>query len=722
MDDKKPLIFIHPLTSTLKELKKASEESAEEDGVEIYEVDELTEFEQLFATIGQSVCLFSDPKKCAKALQSSKRAMKELKSKVILVSRKPIGPKTLEKFNKVGLTECIAEPVVLKTLMYKVKLQLRSITGQAEDSNSQEQNSSTKQEDKTETQQEDQYYRGQVEKRESKEAEEHQSQRFEKDKDSEKQESHWKGHVQKNVNSESHTEEERSSYKEAALESYYKHKTQKSVELEIEKQAAEPKCPSALKGDEEAQQKKKDFSLELSTTDSPPHKKQKESDDEQNYIQNSNTSKKKDDEDAQKTESSVIENQEEDHCAKEKEEATKYSARKKDYDLDLDSEKEKTNKQKNKDQESSKRDLSKQLKIQPASPRHHGHPKKKENKSPSSHTSSTHNKEKPDNKADNRADKIDKYYKGKGNLHKEQEWKDLHERQGRLIKPQSSSKKSSGSQPEDGSDSSSKHPELFEDTAQNKKDGPHYDITPKEKKDAGEIHYASNQRGEQTIDYEKLKEEFDAVTPSEKNQEQIDIEESSAQPPQSDDHVSIIDPSPCGLVEVIQNSFNYHQRGMTFKDFLFYMAQKIYERHSGITSFYSFKESSDEALLDFCPFQGLTPLQMESDLNEKWQELKVIKWPFWKQMKLPAWSDSSFKDQEIDFFYPYVQNSKCIGFAIVFLPQGFSASSSSDLEVYLESARGFYTQEIREPGLGTHNKESRQKERLLSSFFGKKVS
>jgi hypothetical protein len=132
MSNLKPLIFVHPLQETLKELMKIMKESAEQDGIEVHEVDSVQEFTQLFATVGQSVCLFGNPRKCAQDLQLIKKVNKKLHSKILLLSQKTIPRKTLEKFEKIGLTEAIIEPVAPKTLHYKVRLQLKSIITKAE--------------------------------------------------------------------------------------------------------------------------------------------------------------------------------------------------------------------------------------------------------------------------------------------------------------------------------------------------------------------------------------------------------------------------------------------------------------------------------------------------------------------------------------------------------------------------------------------------------------
>jgi len=64
-DESKPLIFLEPLSDTLKQLKQVFEENAESEGIELYEVDDLEEAGQLIPNLGQSLILTASPKKCA---------------------------------------------------------------------------------------------------------------------------------------------------------------------------------------------------------------------------------------------------------------------------------------------------------------------------------------------------------------------------------------------------------------------------------------------------------------------------------------------------------------------------------------------------------------------------------------------------------------------------------------------------------------------------------
>lgn len=160
---KRPLIFLNPLSDSLKKLKEVTEEMCKEiknqdtidslipvnkkktkndlknnddnnedsteksDEFDIYEASNLGEMAQLLPTVGPSLTFVSSPKKCAQMLQDNKRTISQLRSKVILLTTKEIAPKIVEKMIKLGLTEYILEPVAPKTLLYKVRLLLKSL-------------------------------------------------------------------------------------------------------------------------------------------------------------------------------------------------------------------------------------------------------------------------------------------------------------------------------------------------------------------------------------------------------------------------------------------------------------------------------------------------------------------------------------------------------------------------------------------------------------------
>ena len=123
----KPLILIKPYSETTERLKKVFNEIAKAENFSIYEVDSMEEYRQVLRVIGPSLGVFSNARKCAVGLQLNKKFIKNLQSKTVLLSPKTIPRKYLDKFMKVGLTDCIVEPIAPKSLLYKIKLHLKSL-------------------------------------------------------------------------------------------------------------------------------------------------------------------------------------------------------------------------------------------------------------------------------------------------------------------------------------------------------------------------------------------------------------------------------------------------------------------------------------------------------------------------------------------------------------------------------------------------------------------
>lgn len=110
-------------------------EIADDEKIEISIIDDQRELMQFVGSTGQCLIAFSNAKKCATFLQDNRLLIAKTHSKVILLTPKEIPAKTLSRFTKIGLTESILENSPPKTLLYKVKLLLRSIksTGSSEE-------------------------------------------------------------------------------------------------------------------------------------------------------------------------------------------------------------------------------------------------------------------------------------------------------------------------------------------------------------------------------------------------------------------------------------------------------------------------------------------------------------------------------------------------------------------------------------------------------------
>ena len=132
--EKKPLIFIYPISETVQKLK---ETFTENEAAEIYEVDVLTEAVQLFQTTAPAVVMCSDAKKMLQFQAMNKRVVAKTSSKTILCTEKKLNIRAERKFSQLGLSDYIKEPIAGKTLYYKINLLIKSLPKRktAEDEN-----------------------------------------------------------------------------------------------------------------------------------------------------------------------------------------------------------------------------------------------------------------------------------------------------------------------------------------------------------------------------------------------------------------------------------------------------------------------------------------------------------------------------------------------------------------------------------------------------------
>lgn len=133
MENKKALVIIPPYSEPLKKLGQILSTPEEAENIDIYVLEDLKEAGQLIPTLGQCLIVIANAKKCALFLQENRWAISKNHSKVILMSAKEIPQKTLMKFLKIGLTEVILETLPPKSLLYKIKLLLRSVKEQKQD-------------------------------------------------------------------------------------------------------------------------------------------------------------------------------------------------------------------------------------------------------------------------------------------------------------------------------------------------------------------------------------------------------------------------------------------------------------------------------------------------------------------------------------------------------------------------------------------------------------
>ena len=127
MENAKALIIIQPMSPPLRKLYEVLLSISIEENIEITLIENLHEAAQLFSMGGQFLTLVSDPKNCAMFLQENRASNLARHSKTLLFTPKPLPAKFLDKFIKLGLTENLLDSAQPKTLLFKVKLLLKSL-------------------------------------------------------------------------------------------------------------------------------------------------------------------------------------------------------------------------------------------------------------------------------------------------------------------------------------------------------------------------------------------------------------------------------------------------------------------------------------------------------------------------------------------------------------------------------------------------------------------
>lgn len=124
MAEGKPIIFITPLSENLMKLKDTINS---DEAYAIYEVDSAADYAQMAPAIGASLTISSDIKKLAKILSENKKLIKKFNCKVLLLHDTKLPLAVTQKLEKMGLNEVLYEPIVPKTLLYKVSLLTKSL-------------------------------------------------------------------------------------------------------------------------------------------------------------------------------------------------------------------------------------------------------------------------------------------------------------------------------------------------------------------------------------------------------------------------------------------------------------------------------------------------------------------------------------------------------------------------------------------------------------------
>lgn len=285
-----------------------------------------------------------------------------------------------------------------------------------------------------------------------------------------------------------------------------------------------------------------------------------------------------------------------------------------------------------------------------------------------------------------------------------------------------------------------------------------FDLLPeKGKRNDGVVSAAKKtDLGEQTIDYRKMKEEFEMINHGASASEAAGGQTGNMTLQNNEDagsfKVQEIDPKSLDFSINIINSI--YQKDIKAKQIFAMLADELINNYHCYPIFYTYKLSEKKFTEVFNPFVEIKDNRMNEEnksfwnefkkdtaLFEKFQEKSMTTWrcpeivsnnEVWEDVELPSWAENELKSKKVELIFPYFDGIDRMGMAVVLFPEGLDPKAANGLLTVLEMARSLFLDTIQryqvQPvriDLKDQNSEApiEEKKNILSFFgglFGKK--
>lgn len=370
-------------------------------------------------------------------------------------------------------------------------------------------------------------------------------------------------------------------------------------------------------------------------------------------------------------------------------------------------------------------------------------------KKPLQSSASTNKKNDSYNNADARADRIETHYKSGGISHQEQGYDELYKKRTKDLVPDkekpklhhaSNSPDPTVSRTEEALDYLSKKEQTgyeHEGSEQKKPLPPSYELGEghgdssgydgegsQRTNDSFEHQYGNEELGEQTIDYKKLKDEFNGLSDQaletitsdeyiyqEELEELKTIENSLEQAEQS-----IVPPLPQGLDKVIE-IYGVIESDGKLRDCLKIIEQALWERYRATCLFFIKRDHN------LCELTQLELIHLESNK----QKLRSAVNPLlnsWAQMPRSTFCPSLGEEWSKTLIFPYLKGVQQLGLAVVStIPENeedIGTQEMASIEIMIESLKGQFLAEA-EPLAGQTKQDKTSGLGSLGRLFSKKA-
>ena len=258
--------------------------------------------------------------------------------------------------------------------------------------------------------------------------------------------------------------------------------------------------------------------------------------------------------------------------------------------------------------------------------------------------------------------------------------------------------------------------------------------------------------GENTIDYRKLKEEFDNISSSgQSSDENNDAQKTTNNLDKNEDEGSF------RVIEVDSRGFDFainiinliYLKESKAIDYYKTISLELITNYKAYPVFYSYKTSDSKHIEAFDSFSHFSTSVVSTELKEWWLGLKtqddilsyyfsknMTTWlcreidsksghdaEFWDDVELPKWAENELTDKKVEFIFPYYDGVDRMGVAVVFFPLGLNPKIEKGLNTTLELIRTILLEGLQRTTTNQtkeiiENKIPTEEKKVLSIFSG----
>ncbi|MBC7712528.1 MAG: hypothetical protein H7177_04290 [Rhizobacter sp.] len=224
--------------------------------------------------------------------------------------------------------------------------------------------------------------------------------------------------------------------------------------------------------------------------------------------------------------------------------------------------------------------------------------------------------------------------------------------------------------------------------------------------------------GEQTIDYRKMKEEFDMMAggTSAEIAARIAAGETNLKNDEDAGSFKVVEIDPKSLDFSINIINCIYQKDMKSKQIFAMLADELVNNYHCYPVFYTYKLSDNKFTEAFNSFVEIKDERISQEKKDFWNEFKkdtalfenfqeksMTTWrcpeivnnnEVWEDVELPSWAENELKSKKVELIFPYFDGIDRMGLAVVLLPDGLDPKNANGLLTVLEMARSLFLDTI----------------------------